>query len=260
MHEFVSGIKKNLAGGEHVWHGFAAEVGRMDDVLLPGRVACSHSLGSCHGDAFSHANELLGCGRLVGSVLGLEQLWERRWWVSFQTEGQRSDWATNKRPDECSLCRPLHALIHFKIMKNMLVLTAISCLMHSIVASRALVPRVASSSTALTVFSRDVTLVTITCRNMSKKRMKSLFIYTWPLRKGLWMSWKPNSNRRSSLWQEFKSGKGLLRLSPVSMVFNCVIYHHVNHLCDIYSYYHSSINIYATVSESNLRIAYWTFF
>lgn len=41
-------------------------------------------------------------------------------------------------------------------------LTASSCLMHSIVASRALVPRVASSSTAFTVFSSDVTLVTIT--------------------------------------------------------------------------------------------------
>lgn len=37
-----------------------------------------------------------------------------------------------------------------------------SCLIHSMVASRALVPRVASSSTAFTVFSRDVTLVTIT--------------------------------------------------------------------------------------------------
>lgn len=41
-------------------------------------------------------------------------------------------------------------------------LTAISCLMHSMVASSALVPRVASSSTAFTVFSREVTLVTIT--------------------------------------------------------------------------------------------------
>ncbi|TNN57041.1 hypothetical protein EYF80_032762 [Liparis tanakae] len=36
--------------------------------------------------------------------------------------------------------------------------------MHSIVASSALVPRVASSSTAFTVFRRDVTLVTMTCQ------------------------------------------------------------------------------------------------
>ncbi len=43
--------------------------------------------------------------------------------------------------------------------------TVSSCLMHSIVASRALVPRVASSSTAFTVFSREVTFVTITCKH-----------------------------------------------------------------------------------------------
>lgn len=43
-------------------------------------------------------------------------------------------------------------------------LTVSSCLMHSMVASSALVPRVASSSTAFTVFRRDVTFVTITCR------------------------------------------------------------------------------------------------
>lgn len=42
-------------------------------------------------------------------------------------------------------------------------LTASSCLMCSMVASRALVPLVASSSTAFTVFRSDVTLVTITC-------------------------------------------------------------------------------------------------
>lgn len=42
-------------------------------------------------------------------------------------------------------------------------LTVSSCLMHSMVASSALVPRVASSSTAFTVFRRDVTLVTMTC-------------------------------------------------------------------------------------------------
>lgn len=41
-------------------------------------------------------------------------------------------------------------------------LTASSCLMCSMVASSARVPLVASSSTAFTVFSRDVTFVTIT--------------------------------------------------------------------------------------------------
>lgn len=39
--------------------------------------------------------------------------------------------------------------------------------MCSMVASRARVPFVASSSTALTVFSSDVTLVTITCQESS---------------------------------------------------------------------------------------------
>lgn len=39
--------------------------------------------------------------------------------------------------------------------------------MHSMVASSALVPRVASSSTAFTVLRRDVTLVTITCEMKS---------------------------------------------------------------------------------------------
>lgn len=43
-------------------------------------------------------------------------------------------------------------------------LTASSCRMCSMVASSARVPLVASSSTALTVFKSDVTLVTITCR------------------------------------------------------------------------------------------------
>lgn len=42
-------------------------------------------------------------------------------------------------------------------------LTASSCRMCSVVASRARVPLVASSSTAFTVLSKDVTLVTITC-------------------------------------------------------------------------------------------------
>lgn len=46
----------------------------MDDVLLPGRVPCSHCLSGCHGNALGHANELLRCGCLVGSILGLKQL------------------------------------------------------------------------------------------------------------------------------------------------------------------------------------------
>lgn len=54
------------------------------------------------------------------------------------------------------------------------VLTDISCLMHSIVASSALVPRVASSSTALTVFSRDVTLVTITWQRNKMENISSI--------------------------------------------------------------------------------------
>lgn len=45
--------------------------------------------------------------------------------------------------------------------------------MHSIVASSALVPRVASSSTALTVFSSDVTLVTMTWERNKTKSDKS---------------------------------------------------------------------------------------
>lgn len=44
------------------------------------------------------------------------------------------------------------------------MLTASSCRMCSIVASSARVPFVASSSTAFTVFSKDVTLVTMTCQ------------------------------------------------------------------------------------------------
>lgn len=46
--------------------------------------------------------------------------------------------------------------------------TVSSCLMCSMVASKALVPLVASSSTAFTVFRRDVTLVTITCAGRRK--------------------------------------------------------------------------------------------
>lgn len=46
----------------------------MDDVLLSGRVPSSHRFSCRHGDAFSHANELLGCGGLAGRVLGLKHL------------------------------------------------------------------------------------------------------------------------------------------------------------------------------------------
>lgn len=51
-------------------------------------------------------------------------------------------------------------------------LTASSCRMCSMVASSARVPLVASSSTALTVFKSDVTLVTITCRQPAKELLK----------------------------------------------------------------------------------------
>lgn len=54
-------------------------------------------------------------------------------------------------------------------------LTVSSCLMHSMVASNALVPRVASSSTAFTVFRRDVTLVTMTCQG-EKRGMRTLTV------------------------------------------------------------------------------------
>lgn len=56
-----------------------------------------------------------------------------------------------------------------------LALTASSCRMCSVVASRARVPLVASSSTAFTVLSRDVTLVTITWgrqRRWERDRLK----------------------------------------------------------------------------------------
>lgn len=74
MHDLFVAIE-HLAGSEHVWHGFAADVGSMDDVLLSARVPCSHRFSSCHGDSFSHANELLRCGCLVGSIPGLKHLW-----------------------------------------------------------------------------------------------------------------------------------------------------------------------------------------
>jgi len=50
------------------------------------------------------------------------------------------------------------------------VLTASSWRMCSIVASSARVPFVASSSTAFTVFSKEVTLVTITCGRENRAR------------------------------------------------------------------------------------------
>lgn len=48
-------------------------------------------------------------------------------------------------------------------------LTASSCRMCSVVASRARVPLVASSSTAFTVLSSDVTLVTMTCGHQRRE-------------------------------------------------------------------------------------------
>lgn len=46
----------------------------MDDVLLAGRVPCSHCFSSCHGDTLSHAYKLLRCGCLVRGILGFKQL------------------------------------------------------------------------------------------------------------------------------------------------------------------------------------------
>lgn len=56
-------------------------------------------------------------------------------------------------------------------------LTASSCLMCSMVASSARVPLVASSSTAFTVFSRDVTFVTITWSHRNSTHENSPHTY-----------------------------------------------------------------------------------
>lgn len=123
-----------LARVQHVSDGSSAQVSCGDDVLLPTRVPSSHCLCGCHGDSFRHADELLGCGgprRGVGAVEHLQRAAE-------DELPEAAAWSS------CGL-------------------TVSSCLMCSMVASKALVPLVASSSTAFTVFRRDVTLVTITC-------------------------------------------------------------------------------------------------
>lgn len=180
----------NLASGEHVWDGLAAEVGCVDDVLLPGRVPGSHSFGSRDGDAFRHANELLRSGGLGGGVPGLKELGRRTgtlnvnfpcvvalvpgwptWLIAMQAnsglKGRNSIVpGISRQVSVDSMIVFVWASVIIKLPLRCLCLrmclTASSCLMHSIVASSALVPRVASSSTALTVLSRDVTLVTIT--------------------------------------------------------------------------------------------------
>lgn len=79
---------------------------------------------------------------------------------------------------------------HFQKLPHMAIVfcTVSSCLMYSIVASRALVPRVASSSTALTVFKSDVTFVTITWREKMTKTSDSFL----PFFKGSRVCRKPN--------------------------------------------------------------------
>lgn len=59
---------------QHVGDGPPAQVGRGDDVLLATRVPGSHRFGRCQGDAFGHADELLGRGRLRRRVGAAEHL------------------------------------------------------------------------------------------------------------------------------------------------------------------------------------------
>lgn len=63
-----------LAGSQHVCHGFAAEVGRGDHILLPAGVPGCHGFGRCHGDAFRHPDGFFRRAGLLGNVLGLEHL------------------------------------------------------------------------------------------------------------------------------------------------------------------------------------------
>lgn len=57
--------------------------------------------------------------------------------------------------------------------------TLISCPMASMVDSRARVPRAASSSTVLTVFRREVTLVTITCNRHRHHHITNNTSHPW---------------------------------------------------------------------------------
>lgn len=66
-------------------------------------------------------------------------------------------------------------------------LTASSCRICSVVASRARVPLVASSSTAFTVLSSDVTLVTITCGH--QRREGSIILRGGQKHTGLLPAW-----------------------------------------------------------------------
>lgn len=86
-----------LAGVEHVGDGPSAEVGRGDNVFLTTRVTRSHCLCCCHGDSFSHANELLRCGcrwwwvsaaeHLCGKTRGLLM----KYLIKCETQGQCSE-------------------------------------------------------------------------------------------------------------------------------------------------------------------------
>lgn len=70
----VTNTRPYLAGMQHVSDGPSAEVGRGDDVFLTTGVPSSHCLRCCHSDSFSHANELLWCGRLWWWVRTAEHL------------------------------------------------------------------------------------------------------------------------------------------------------------------------------------------
>lgn len=114
MHDLFVAIE-HLAGSEHVWHGFAADVGSMDDVLLSARVPCSHRFSSCHGDSFSHANELLRCGCLVGSIPGLKHLWTFQ--ITNLIQGILKSITPNcgkKKNERCLLCHSCDIFNNYK--------------------------------------------------------------------------------------------------------------------------------------------------
>lgn len=67
-----------LASRQHVSHGFAAEVGRGNHILLPAGIPGCHSFGRCHGDAFRHPDGFFWGAGLLGNILGLEHLETRR--------------------------------------------------------------------------------------------------------------------------------------------------------------------------------------
>jgi hypothetical protein len=118
-----------LADYQHVRDGLSRQVGGGDDVVLLVADSRRHGLGRRFGDSFRAANQVFGGDAMLAPVARVQRL---------EVHEVRK-WATTRR-------KP----------------TLISCPMASMVDSRALVPLVCSSSTALTVLRREVTLVTMT--------------------------------------------------------------------------------------------------